>query len=164
MATVIRLSRKGRTHVPFFHIVACEARSRRDGAPIETIGWFDPRRRDQQYRIDLERVRYWLSVGAMPTDTVAGLLKREGLNAEMWSRSKKRALAHRASARRESAKKKERRRAAAAASDAMASSASTAPAAATPSAAETRKKRKPRTTNSKDRKAKKKKAGAPAAS
>jgi len=131
--------------VPFFHIVACEARSRRDGAPIETLGWFDPRRRGQQYRLDLERVRYWLNVGAKPTDTVASLLKREGLNAEMWTHSKKRALANRASARHERAKQSERKGAA---------GGMPAATAAQPTV-KARKKRKPRTANSKDRKAKK---------
>jgi small subunit ribosomal protein S16 len=76
MALKIRLSRIGSTHQPHYRIVVAEARSRRDGAPAETLGVYDPRSKGEQVRIDLERVDYWISKGAKPSSTLNAMIKK----------------------------------------------------------------------------------------
>ena len=57
-----------------------DSRRPRDGRIIEPLGWYDPcAPEDKQSKINIERVQYWLSVGAQPTDTVRNLLKKSGL-------------------------------------------------------------------------------------
>jgi len=58
-----------------------DARCPRDGRVIEELGYYDPENRDatKQVKLDAERVQYWLSVGAVPTDTVRDLLKKNGI-------------------------------------------------------------------------------------
>ena len=78
MAVRLRLKKMGRRHQPSFRIVAADARSKRDGKVIEEIGHYDPLAKDEDKQVVLqrERVQYWLSVGAQPSDTVAGMIKR----------------------------------------------------------------------------------------
>lgn len=76
MALKIKLSRFGATHTPAYRIVVAEARSRRDGAAVEQIGSYQPRVSNTPLKLNLERVDYWTSKGAVPTDTVKGLIKR----------------------------------------------------------------------------------------
>jgi small subunit ribosomal protein S16 len=76
MALKIRLTRIGATHQPHYRVVVAEARSRRDGAPVEVIGTYDPRTKGQQVSLDLGRVDYWLSKGATPSDTLHAIIKR----------------------------------------------------------------------------------------
>jgi small subunit ribosomal protein S16 len=76
MALKIRLSRIGTTHQPHYRIVVAETRSRRDGAPVESLGHFDPRAKADAVTIDLSRVDYWLQKGAKPTDTLHAMIKR----------------------------------------------------------------------------------------
>jgi small subunit ribosomal protein S16 len=76
MALKIRLSRIGATHQPIYHVVVAEARSRRDGAAVETLGTFSPRAKKDAFTLDLARAEYWLSKGALPTDTAKGLIKK----------------------------------------------------------------------------------------
>jgi len=74
---VLRLKRLGRTHRPFYRLNAMDQRSPRDGRVIEDLGWFDPvAPEDKQLNLNAERIDYWLSVGAQPSDTVKGLLRR----------------------------------------------------------------------------------------
>ena len=82
MAVRLRMSRGGNTHRPFYRVNAIDTRSKRDGRVIEALGTFDPLHKDegQQVNLKLERCAYWLSVGAQPSETVAGLLKKQGLN------------------------------------------------------------------------------------
>ena len=76
---VLRLKRGGRTHRPFYRLNAMDKRAPRDGRVIEELGWYDPvAPEDKQLSIKVERVDYWLSVGAQPSKTVSGLLKRVG--------------------------------------------------------------------------------------
>ena len=81
MAVKIRLKKMGRKNRPFFRIVAAEARSKRDGEEIEVLGHYDPlvKDKEKQVAVKRERIQYWLGVGAKPTDTVAGMLKRAGI-------------------------------------------------------------------------------------
>lgn len=76
MALKIRLTRVGSTHNPIYRVAVAEARSRRDGAAVEQIGQYNPRAKDEQLKLDVERYEYWLKNGAKPTDTVNGLYKR----------------------------------------------------------------------------------------
>lgn len=68
----------GRKHRPFFRICVIDRRKARDGLPIEELGTYDPMVADksQRVRLNLERVDYWLSVGALPSDRVATLIKK----------------------------------------------------------------------------------------
>jgi small subunit ribosomal protein S16 len=81
MALKIRLSRIGATHNPIYHVVVAEARSRRDGAAVEILGTYTPRSKKEQLSLDVARAEYWLSKGALPTDTTKGLIKRARKNA-----------------------------------------------------------------------------------
>lgn len=76
---VLRLKRLGRNKRPFYRISAMDRRSPRDGRVIEQLGWYDPvAPEDKQLKVKVDRVEYWLSVGAQPSETVKGLLKRVG--------------------------------------------------------------------------------------
>ncbi len=76
---VLRLKRMGRRHRPFYRINAMDKRAPRDGRVIEQLGWYDPiAPDDRQLSVKVDRVDYWLSVGAQPSRTVASLLMRVG--------------------------------------------------------------------------------------
>ena len=79
MAVKLRLTRMGRKKRPFYRIVAVDSRARRDGAYLENLGYYDPLQEPAEVKINEERILYWLSVGAIPTDTVRSLLRREGV-------------------------------------------------------------------------------------
>ena len=74
----IRLARTGAKKRPFYHIVAADSRSPRDGRYIERLGFFNPVAKGQEepLRIDLERVDHWLSQGAKMTERVEALVKQ----------------------------------------------------------------------------------------
>jgi len=73
----IRLSRGGAKKRPFYHITVADSRRARDSRFIERVGFFNPLARGQEeaLRVNLERVEYWMSKGAQPSDRVAKLLK-----------------------------------------------------------------------------------------
>jgi small subunit ribosomal protein S16 len=75
----IRLSRGGAKKRPFYHLIVTDSRNRRDGRYIERLGFFNPLGTDKEenLRIDLERVDFWISRGAKPSDRVAALLKTQ---------------------------------------------------------------------------------------
>jgi small subunit ribosomal protein S16 len=77
----IRLHRFGKTKKPFYRIVVVDSRKRRDGAYIESVGFYNPvaTEKEELYRINLERAEYWLNQGAWPTDTVLSLFKKAGV-------------------------------------------------------------------------------------
>ena len=76
MAVKIRLTRMGKKKNPFYRIVVADERTRRDGAPIEEIGYYDPMTNPATVKIDAEKATKWLNNGAQPTDTVRALLKK----------------------------------------------------------------------------------------
>ncbi len=80
MAVRIRLKRMGRTHRPFYRVCAMDSRSPRDGKAIERLGYYDPMvsEKDARVKLDNERVAYWLSVGAQPTEKVKVLIEKYG--------------------------------------------------------------------------------------
>lgn len=71
----------GRRHRSFYRIGAMDIRSPRDGRVIEEVGWYDPEAKepDKRLSLDRERVEFWLSKGASPSDTVRQLLKKQGI-------------------------------------------------------------------------------------
>lgn len=77
----LRFKRFGRIHHPVYRLNAIDQRSPRDGRAIEELGTYDPTNKDQsvQFKCNAERVKYWLSVGAQPSETVAALLKKAGI-------------------------------------------------------------------------------------
>src|SRR3954468_4025668 len=77
----IRMKSFGRRHRPFFRICAMDSRSPRDGRSIEELGHYDPMLRNKEARtvLNVSRIRYWLSVGAQPSEKVQALLKRHGV-------------------------------------------------------------------------------------
>ncbi len=76
MALKIRLTKVGSVHQPLYRVVVAEARSRRDGAAVENLGTYRPGNKGNPINIDLERVEYWLSKGARPTDTMHAMIKK----------------------------------------------------------------------------------------
>ncbi len=74
----LRLKRFGRRHRPFYRLNATDIRAARDGKVIEELGHFDPIEKDESKQVvfKADRIKYWLSVGAQPSDTVRALLKR----------------------------------------------------------------------------------------
>ena len=83
MATKIRLKRIGRRNRPFYRMVVMDSRSRRDGAAIEELGWYNPIDLDHSFSLKEDRILYWLKEGAQTTDATHKLLKRAGL-AHKW--------------------------------------------------------------------------------
>jgi small subunit ribosomal protein S16 len=79
MSLVIRMSLRGRTNRPFFRIGVWDTRSRRDGPPVEDLGWYDPKTQDKakQFKVNGPRVSHWLGQGARVSETLRSFLKRE---------------------------------------------------------------------------------------
>jgi small subunit ribosomal protein S16 len=75
MAVTLRLTRGGGKKSPFYRIVAADRRSPRDGRFIEQLGVYDPLRSPPEIRMNGDRVKHWLSVGAVPSQTVSELIK-----------------------------------------------------------------------------------------
>ncbi len=76
----IRLARGGSKNRPFYHVVVTDSRNSRDGRYIERLGFFNPfaRGSEEKLRLNDERIDYWKSVGAQPSDRVTRLLKDAG--------------------------------------------------------------------------------------
>lgn len=71
----------GRRNRPYYRLGAFDSRSRRDGAPIEYLGVYDPLKQDgSTVDLNLDRIRHWLSVGAQPSETVGSMLLRAGFS------------------------------------------------------------------------------------
>ena len=79
MAVVIRLKKIGARKKPFFRVVVADSRSSRDGKVIEELGHYDPRKETGKVVVNEERVKYWLGVGAKPTDKTKSVLKNGGI-------------------------------------------------------------------------------------
>ncbi len=80
MSVKIRLSRMGAKRQPTYRIVVAEERSKRDGRLVERLGHFDPRTEPPTIVLNEERTRYWLGVGARPTDALGIILRRAGIS------------------------------------------------------------------------------------
>jgi len=92
MPVKIRLRRDGAKKRPFYHVVAADSRRSRDGRYIEELGYYNPIVAADVEPIMLlktERIRYWLGVGAQPSETAAALLKKVGLMERIIPRAPK---------------------------------------------------------------------------
>jgi small subunit ribosomal protein S16 len=78
VAVKIRLKRMGKIRAPYYRIVVADARTKRDGRAIEEIGKYHPTHEPSVMEVNKERVQYWLSVGAQPTEQVLAILKVTG--------------------------------------------------------------------------------------
>ena len=88
MSVRIRMTRMGRKHRPFYRIVVIDRQKAREGKAIEEVGHYDPMIKDKSARVKLnmERIEYWQSVGALPSDRVATLIKKVKTN--RWTEQK----------------------------------------------------------------------------
>ncbi|QQY07952.1 MAG: 30S ribosomal protein S16 [Candidatus Xiphinematobacter sp.] len=77
MAVRIRLKREGARNCPYYKIVVTDQRHPRDGRFIEIVGRYNPRGLEGDFSVELDRVAYWLGVGAQPSQTVHNLIKKE---------------------------------------------------------------------------------------
>jgi small subunit ribosomal protein S16 len=96
MSVKIRMSRHGRRHRPFFRINVIDTHTPRDGRIIEKLGYYDPLEKatDKQLVLDIERAKYWLDKGAIPSDSVSEILLRKGIKHKYAAAKKtRRALA-----------------------------------------------------------------------
>jgi small subunit ribosomal protein S16 len=78
VAVKIKLMRMGKIHAPYYRIVIADARTKRDGRSIETIGKYHPTVDPSLIEVDSERAQYWLGVGAQPTEPVRAILRVTG--------------------------------------------------------------------------------------
>jgi small subunit ribosomal protein S16 len=76
MAVSIRLRREGAKNRPYYKVVVADRRSPRDGKFIESIGTYDPKKPGHNSTLNIDRVEYWISKGAQPSDTVRSLIKK----------------------------------------------------------------------------------------
>lgn len=79
MSVKIRLARYGAKKRPFYRIVVADSESPRDGRYLETVGTYNPLPEPAEVSLKGDRIKYWIEQGAMATDTVKGLLKKEGI-------------------------------------------------------------------------------------
>ena len=82
MAVKMRLARKGAKKKPYYRIVVSDVEARRDGRFLEVVGTYDPLKDPAQVTLKEERVKYWIGEGAIPTETVRSILKKEGVFAK----------------------------------------------------------------------------------
>ena len=76
----IKLMRTGAKKRPSYRVVVKEKQSKRDGAYLENVGTYNPTRQPAEINLKMDRVRYWISNGAQPTDTVSRLIKANAKN------------------------------------------------------------------------------------
>ena len=76
MAVKIRLARFGKTNAPLYRLVVIDEHKKRDGKAVETLGNYNPHDPSNKLVVNKDRLNYWLSVGAKPTDTVASPTKK----------------------------------------------------------------------------------------
>jgi len=76
MSVKIRLKRIGAKNKPAFRIVVADSRSPRDGKCIEELGTYLPLQKENNYTLNVDRAKYWLSKGAQPSETVASFIKK----------------------------------------------------------------------------------------
>jgi small subunit ribosomal protein S16 len=79
MSVKIRLARHGAKKRPFYRIVIADGESPRDGKFLENVGTYDPVADPAKVSLKQERIKHWIGQGAIPTDTVKNLLKKQGI-------------------------------------------------------------------------------------
>lgn len=98
MAVTIRLARHGRKKLPFYRIVAADKAMRRDGRFLEQLGTMNPVANPAIVTLKEDRVKYWIGVGAYPSDTVSQIIEKQipGLLSDLESKRKEKIRSHRA--------------------------------------------------------------------
>lgn len=103
MAVKLRLARIGAKKQPTYRIIVADSRSKRDGRLVERLGYYDPLTDPSTIVINEERTKYWLGVGAQPTDALGPILKRAGISdqyvRQRAARKSKAAMAEEAAAK-----------------------------------------------------------------
>ncbi len=79
----LRLKRMGKIDTPFYRIVVLDSRKKRDGAYLESLGYYDPKTDPLTLKVDTDRAIHWLQNGAQPSDTVRSLFRKAGI-LEKW--------------------------------------------------------------------------------
>jgi small subunit ribosomal protein S16 len=82
MPVKIRLARHGAKKKPFYRIVVADSEKPRDGKFLENVGTYDPLKDPAEVTLKSERIKHWIDEGAIPTDTVKSILKREKIFAD----------------------------------------------------------------------------------
>ena len=77
-AVVLRLKRMGGKKKPFYRIVAVNKSDKRDGKVLEEVGHYDPKKRDETLSLKKDRIKHWLTNGAIPSATVKSIIKQSG--------------------------------------------------------------------------------------
>ena len=85
MAVKIRLARHGAKKKPFYRIVAADSENPRDGRYLENLGTYDPLYDPARVSLKSDRIQYWMDQGALPSDTVRSILKKEGFSPDKAS-------------------------------------------------------------------------------
>ena len=83
MGVRIRLARHGTKKKPFYRIVVADGESPRDGRFLEKVGTYDPLKEPAEVTLNSDRIKYWIDKGAIPSDTVKSLFKKEGIFAKI---------------------------------------------------------------------------------
>ena len=73
----IRLSRIGKKKKPFYRVVVIERTRPRDGRVVESVGTYDPLKKPAEIKLNADRVKHWLGVGAQPSDTVRSFIRQQ---------------------------------------------------------------------------------------
>ncbi len=87
----LRLQRFGRRNRPYYRLAAIDQRCRREGPVLESLGTYDPvnPKKDQQVKLNAERIKHWLTKGAVPSDTVRDMLARLNLvDVKLWEKDR----------------------------------------------------------------------------
>lgn len=79
MAVRLRLTRKGAKKRPYYRLVAADSEAPRDGRFLEILGFYDPVKEPAEVKLDKEKIFHWIEKGAIATESVKALLKKEGL-------------------------------------------------------------------------------------
>ena len=79
MSVRIRFTRIGRPHDPYYRLVAIDRRQARDAKPIEILGTINPRNKQKPEALNVERIKHWISVGALASESVLFTLKKAGV-------------------------------------------------------------------------------------
>jgi small subunit ribosomal protein S16 len=76
MAVKIRMTRMGSNKKPFFRIVVADVKRKINGQYLEIVGWYDPKKKSDNFELKLDRVNYWIGAGAEPSDSVNSLIRK----------------------------------------------------------------------------------------
>ena len=109
MSVVIRLKRAGAKKRPFYKIVVADSRRQRDGRFVEMIGWYDPMVKPLSMKIDQDKVKAWIELGAQPSVQVASLLRPMGIVAARASKSPTSAAAKASATKKKAVRRKPRK-------------------------------------------------------